>query len=383
MIEYAQWWEQYSLACAGAVANAAKMKQLDGVDSPRKRKAEGFVDGDSGKRRHLETAEDEILLIDRQNSIIMTMNGNSNHVEIVGIGKDLMASWATDGGNGSPLHKSTQQALSDAVTVLETTVGEDEASDHVITQDKKNSSSGDGEAEVCCLVEDAASDGSNKAIGHAASVTRESIPKDVVLISDDEFDEELSGKDDEMDAMQLNSDQMETTKCTVQELDVKREVVITGNGEQGSPLLKEVSVQSKCYGIIEIDDDESIEVTRKEDEAIAMHVNSDPMETTKCTLQELDVKREVVIAGNGEQGSPLLKEVRVQSKCYDIIEIDDDESGEVTSKGEEAIAMHLNSPILDKIASTLREANEESKPGNTTNDERQNSMLKDIMPRNN
>nr|ABA96975.1 expressed protein [Oryza sativa Japonica Group] len=451
-VEYAQWWEPYSSACAAAVANAAKMKQLDGVDCPRKRKAEGFVDGDSGKRRHLEIAEDpedEIPLIDRQNSITMMVNGSSNHVEIVGIGKDSMASWARNGGNGSPLHKSTQQALSDAEAVLETTVGEDEASDHVIAEDKKNSNTGDGESEVCCLVEDAASDDSNKAIGPAASVTRKSIPKDVMVISDDEFDEELSSKDDEMNTIYLSSDPMETTKCTLQKLDVKREVVITGNGEQGSPLLKEVRVHSKCYDIIEINDDESIEVTRKEDEAIAMHVNSDPMETTKCTLQELDAKREVVITGNseqgspvlkevrvhskcydiidinddesievtrkedeaiamhvnsdpmettkctlqeldvkrevvitgdGEQGSPLLKEVRVQSKCYDIIEIDD-ESGEVTSKGEEAITMHLNSPMLDKIASTLREANEESKPGNTS-DKRENSVLKD-MPRNN
>uniref|UniRef100_A0A0E0MX03 Aminotransferase-like plant mobile domain-containing protein n=1 Tax=Oryza rufipogon TaxID=4529 RepID=A0A0E0MX03_ORYRU len=376
-VEYAQWWEPYSSACAAAVANAAKMKQLDGVDCPRKRNAEGFVDGDSGKRRHLEIAEDpedEIPLIDRQNSITMTVNGSSNHVEIVGIGKDSMASWARNGGNGSPLHKSTQQALSDAEAVLETTVGEDEASDYVITEDKKNS-------KVCCLVEDATSDDSNKAIGPAASVTRKSIPKDVVVISDDEFDEELSSKDDEKNTIYLSSNTMETTKCTLQALDVKREVVITGNGEQGSPLLKEVRVHSKCYDIIEINDDESIEVTRKEDEAIAMHVNSDPMETTKCTLQELDVKREVVITGNGEQSSPLLKEVRVQSKCYDIIEIDD-ESGEVTSKGEEAITMHLNSPMLDKIASTLREANEESKPGNTS-DKRENSVLKDIMPRNN
>lgn len=29
-VEYAQWWEPYSSACVGAVANAAKMKQLDG-----------------------------------------------------------------------------------------------------------------------------------------------------------------------------------------------------------------------------------------------------------------------------------------------------------------------------------------------------------------
>uniref|UniRef100_A0A0D9XY91 Aminotransferase-like plant mobile domain-containing protein n=1 Tax=Leersia perrieri TaxID=77586 RepID=A0A0D9XY91_9ORYZ len=411
-VEYKQWWECNSLASAVAVANSGEMEQPPVVDSSRKRMAEGSLDGESSKRRHLEETgvppsdnaderEDEIPLIDRLNGVIMRMNRNSlkgtDPVKFAEIVKDLVLRWVKDGGKGSPLHENSEQALSDAEATLVTAVGEsscvsvnkdrreslqqieDKASDHVIAYDKKDSNSGHGKVKIDRPVDGAASAGSNEATEPAALVPKNSIPKDIGVISDDKFDEVLSGKEGRVDTMHLNSHQMETTKGILQEFDVKSKLLIIGNDEQGCQVLKEAVMQKICVDTIVISDDEADEVTHNEDEVDTIHLDTYRVETTNCTFEELVEKRELVITGNGEQGNPLMKEAVMQNKCVDTIVISDDESDEVTHN-EDEVDGHSKSSNLDRIASTLRESNEESKLVKPISDEQDSLVSKHIMP---
>jgi hypothetical protein len=49
-VQYAKWWEPYSSACDSAIANAAEMKEGYDFVSPAKRKMEGVLAGNSGKK---------------------------------------------------------------------------------------------------------------------------------------------------------------------------------------------------------------------------------------------------------------------------------------------------------------------------------------------
>ena len=55
-VQYAKWWEPYSSACDSAIANAAEMKEGHDFVSPPKRKMEGVLAGNSGKKLRLPVA---------------------------------------------------------------------------------------------------------------------------------------------------------------------------------------------------------------------------------------------------------------------------------------------------------------------------------------
>uniref|UniRef100_A0A0D9WWG2 Uncharacterized protein n=1 Tax=Leersia perrieri TaxID=77586 RepID=A0A0D9WWG2_9ORYZ len=73
-------------------------------------------------------------------------------------------------------------------------------------------------------------------------------------------DDESSKIESKLDVVHVNSHQMEATKDDFQELEAKRELVITENDEQRSPLMMELMKQNNSGYITLSSDDESDEV---------------------------------------------------------------------------------------------------------------------------
>ncbi|VAI37209.1 unnamed protein product [Triticum turgidum subsp. durum] len=227
-VQYAQWWKPYSSACAVAVANAANMKQLNVVVSPRKMKAEGLSGVDCGKKRHLEAGmtlqddtEDKIPLAESPKLRIVSFERHKGRIqrhilkddktkqnsETV---KDLVPRWAGKGRRRAISRRVAVKASSDAEAVLVSEVDkpscgpvsknenfEEQAPSSVIPYDEKNLSSEHGE------VEGAASARSNKGIRAAIGVDVCSNLPDILAISGNELDE-IFRKDSEASAIYMD-----------------------------------------------------------------------------------------------------------------------------------------------------------------------------------
>ncbi|XP_037436319.1 uncharacterized protein LOC119303304 [Triticum dicoccoides] len=275
-VEYAQWWKQYSSACAAAVANAARMKQLNVVViSPRKMKADGLsLSGvDCGKKRHLEAGmtlqddtEDEIPLEERLNSVILKTESQDTEMHILKDGetkqnsetvKDLVPRWAGKGRRRAISRKVAEKAFSDAEAVLVSEVDkpscgpvtknenfEEQALGSVIPCDEKNFSSEHGE------VEGAATARSNKGIRAAIGADMYSNLPDILAISGNELDE-IFRKDSEASAIYMelskltmaasNSDQpneeFERQLVTIRR-DESKEIMVQNNSDYELPTVQ-------------------------------------------------------------------------------------------------------------------------------------------------
>ncbi|CAN6323443.1 unnamed protein product [Urochloa humidicola] len=229
-VKYAQWWEPYSSACATAVANAVNTK-LSVLVNPAKRKMEGLLAADSGKKMHVDTSigihqtapdadedlEDEIPLVERLNSIIKMMSKKHNTECLVkGSEQELIAESsnsfrpisATLGAKSPILHEDCEQALADEFTGSLSTVDgsscgsvtkmalskylqQTEEEGLVISSEEKNNRPECGDFLFHNVVQGAVSSGSDEAItGAAAEVDMlpSPSPEDILVISDCEVE---------------------------------------------------------------------------------------------------------------------------------------------------------------------------------------------------
>ncbi|XP_040246868.1 uncharacterized protein [Aegilops tauschii subsp. strangulata] len=266
-VEYAQWWKQYSSACAVAVANAAKMKQLNVVViSPRKMKAEGLsLSGvDCGKKRHLEAGmtlqddtEDEIPLEERLNSVILktetldtethilkddTTKKNSETV------KDLVPRWAGKGRRRAISRKVAEKAFSDAEAVLVSEV--DKPSCGPVTKNEN--------LEEQASVEGAARPRSNKGIRAAIGVDMYSNLPDILAISGNELDE-IFRKDSEASAIYMELSKLTMATSNSDRPNEERHLVTIRRDEQDCSESKDTTVKEDCdYQLPTVQSDSTI-----------------------------------------------------------------------------------------------------------------------------
>ncbi|KAM3278401.1 hypothetical protein ACQJBY_045956 [Aegilops geniculata] len=313
--EYTQWWKPYSSACAVAVANAARMKQLHVAVAPRTRKAQGLPAVGCGKKRHLEAGmtlqddtEDKIPLEERLNSAILNMERQDTKTHILKddktkqnseIVKDLVPRWAGKGRRRAISRKVAEKALCHSGTVLVSAVDkplcgpvtknehfEEQASDSAITYDEKNLSSEHGE------VEGAATARSNKGTRAAIGMDMYSNLPDILAISGNELDE-IFRKDSEATAiyMELSKLTMATSNSDQPNEEFKRHMVTIRRDEQDCSESKDIMVQKNCdYELPTVQSDSTIrqgpvKVTR----AINVQTNVDVLEGCTDEMQTRNV----------------------------------------------------------------------------------------------
>uniref|UniRef100_A0A0A9EJM8 Aminotransferase-like plant mobile domain-containing protein n=1 Tax=Arundo donax TaxID=35708 RepID=A0A0A9EJM8_ARUDO len=253
-VEYVQWWEPYSLACASVVANAAKMKRLRIYVSPMKRKIEGLPAANSSKKLHVDTATrmpqpapdvaedplDDIPLVERLNRIIKMMPKqqktdclvkSAEKEQIAENANCFIPRSANVGIKKAVLHRNVEQDLSDVATGSASIV-----------------------MELSCGTVATKTQGNDMDIQVLREVAVLRNHDNVVVVSDDEFDE-ATGKEDAIFeeetldedftvTMHLKSPKMETKGSILLESNEERQLVSKINDELDNPMLKDIMVQS-------------------------------------------------------------------------------------------------------------------------------------------
>ncbi|KAF7067886.1 hypothetical protein CFC21_073714 [Triticum aestivum] len=292
-VEYAQWWQQYSSACAAAIANAARMKQLHVT-----------VVG-CGKKRHLEagmslqddTEQDEILLEETHILEDDTAKQNSETV------KDFVPRWAGKGRRRAISRKVAEKAISDAEAILVSEFDkplcgpvtknehfQKQASGSVVTYDEKNLSSEHGE------VKGAASARSNKGIGAAIGADMYSNLPDILAISGNELDE-IFRKDSEASAiyMELSKLTMATSNSDRPNEEFERHLVTIRRDEQDCSESKDIMVPKNCdYELPAAQSDSTLRQgpVNKVTHAINVQTNVDVLEGRIDEMQARNVMAE-------------------------------------------------------------------------------------------
>ncbi|KAM0832672.1 hypothetical protein ACQ4PT_064750 [Festuca glaucescens] len=225
-IEYAKWWEPYSLACATAVANSAKLKEFRALVNPRGENMDVLHDENASK----EKAHPDLVI--KQNS--SSEHGEVAHHHLVKGAVSTTSSKAT----GSATVAHLQSSLEDIMVISDDESDELVGKEHEVGaiqiegNDKANKDASASKKQSGPLLEDCAvvnrkSSGNNKmsssnpvdanpelplsttsskATGSATVAHLQSSLEDIVVISDDESDQ-LVGKEHEVDAMPIEGNE--------------------------------------------------------------------------------------------------------------------------------------------------------------------------------
>ncbi|KAE8771788.1 hypothetical protein D1007_56293 [Hordeum vulgare] len=292
-VEYARWWTPYSSACDVAVADAARMKQLNAAVSPRKRKADDGLSLSPRKRKagggQRQDTETHVLEDGETKQISETV-------------KDLVPRWAGKGRRRVIPRRVAEKALSDSEPVLASSVDkplslcgpvtnnyhfEEQAPGSVILHDEKILSSEHGE------VEGAESATSNKCIAPAIGVDVYSNLPDIPAISDNESDD-ISGQESEASAIYMKLPKLTIATSNSDQPDEEEHVVTIRRDEQDCSESKDIMVQKNCdYELPTVPSDGTLrQVPVKVAHVIHVQTNVDVLEGCIDEVQTRNVMQE-------------------------------------------------------------------------------------------
>ncbi|KAL6878248.1 hypothetical protein ACP4OV_012418 [Aristida adscensionis] len=347
-VEYAQWWEPYSSACATAIASPAKVKDHHVLASPMKRKLEEISAVNTGKRLHVDTAvtmpppdaeedsQDNIPLVERLSVIAKTVcKQYSTECLVKGAHRVLTAQSADSSGlvcasvgaKNAALDKDSAQDLTNSVAVYANIVDESscgsttkkalsrsvqEIKDLDIANEENNCRSEYGGVMLSNALQGAVSSVCNETVGSASEVHMLPTREDIVVISDDERDEATS-EGPEASTMHVKSSMLATEAFTAREENEESQLVGARNHEQKAHVLNEVVVNSNHGNVVVISDDESDEATSNDDVMHTMCLKSAKMATTGSIFHDQNEEKQLINERNDALESPVLKEVTVQS----------------------------------------------------------------------
>uniref|UniRef100_A0A0D9Z9M1 Aminotransferase-like plant mobile domain-containing protein n=1 Tax=Oryza glumipatula TaxID=40148 RepID=A0A0D9Z9M1_9ORYZ len=227
-LEYARWWEPYSLACSTDVSNYANTREPHSLFIPMKRNTEELSGANSCKKQHVDTSVplpgtmedplDEIPLIERLNNIIMVQCARQE--QIADVVKYSVPEFIRGKDNSMIVQQDAEQYLSDSMRVLDSSADESfcgsvtkmeqhisllqskqKAQDHASAYEANNCNS--GQVMIHHGVESAASTGSNEAIEAATTAGMLPTPEDILVTSDEVMMERNCGY--ELDAVLLGA----------------------------------------------------------------------------------------------------------------------------------------------------------------------------------
>ncbi|KAM0905974.1 hypothetical protein ACQ4PT_016975 [Festuca glaucescens] len=250
MIEYAQWWEPYSSACATAVANSAKLKEFRALVIQRGENTKVLHDDNASKE------EGPPDLIIKQNS--STEHGEAAHHYLVKGAVTTTSSKATGSATAAHLQSSLEDIMvisddeSDELVDKEHELGAMEIKGNVeANKDASAPNKQSGPRLEDCAIANRKSSGNNKmsssnpvdtnpelpkgalsttsskASGSATVVPLQSSPEDIVVISDGESDE-LVGEEHEVGATPIEgNNKMSSSNLVDANPELPRRVIST------------------------------------------------------------------------------------------------------------------------------------------------------------
>ncbi|KAJ1294751.1 hypothetical protein BS78_01G170300 [Paspalum vaginatum] len=410
-VQYARWWEPYSLACATVVANAARIKECRDNVSLAKRKFEGIPKANSRKKPHVDAPT----------------RGRPPHIPAV-VNMDPSQSSASPAPTrrsaavtgfvlrACPPHLRFRVMPANAATRMPAPAS-DAASDpidHVPLSERLNSITKMPKQHVAeCLVNGGEQEqvahsvkssiptspsvGAKKAVLHKAiepalsatvvsstiivdesscrSVTKEALAKCI----------QQSREEDHNITNEENNSR--TEHCDVLLHNAFQGAVNTGNNE-GTGAGTAVDMLPTCEDfLVTSDDDECDKSSSKKCEVSTMHLKSH-MSGTKTSL--MGEQNKDINAGKEEQGSQVSKKVSAQGNFGNIVEISDDEIddesskegvvfNEVMCKEGALVTMHLKSPKTEATWTILQDRNEEKQLASERNDEQDILAREEVM----
>jgi hypothetical protein len=410
-VRYAKWWKPYSSACSSAIANAAKMKEGHDFVSPVKRKMEGVLAGNSGKKLRVRVAT---ATQGRPPNIPAGINVYPSQSS--GSHAAIRRATAAPGLvlRACPPHLRFR-AMSATGMPQPAPDAADDPLDHIslserlnyITKMPKQSKTEclvkGGEQErtvksVKIFIPKSPSVGPNKAVLH--KVIEQAFP-DAVASSAIIVDESSCGfvterpqakclqqsKDEDLNTAN-GENSSRTEHCDVVLLNVVQGAVNTGRSEAiGAGAEVDMLSTHEDFLVIS-DDDECDKSSSKGHEVSAMHLKPHMSGAKMSLIGERNEDTKLVDARNDEQDSQVLKKVTTQCNFGDIVEISDDELDEetsqkagvfveATSKEDALSTMHLKSPEMEPTRTILQECNEEKQMVRETNYEQGNGVMKE------
>uniref|UniRef100_A0A0D9VVR1 Aminotransferase-like plant mobile domain-containing protein n=1 Tax=Leersia perrieri TaxID=77586 RepID=A0A0D9VVR1_9ORYZ len=256
-IEYARWWEPYSLACSALVSNYANTKEIPVLFTGSKQNIKELSGANSCKKRK-EDPLDEIPLIERLNNIIVVRS--SKQGQIADVARESVSKFIGGKEKNMIVQQDAEQYLSDSRRVLDSLADESscvsvtkakqrislprskqEARHHALTYVVKTSNS----VQVIFHhdIEGAASTGSNEANEAATTADMPPTLEDILVTSDDNIDEEAYVQEDVLGGINLKSPQMETATSTLFGLNEELNLVGAKNNGHDNPILNEATME--------------------------------------------------------------------------------------------------------------------------------------------
>lgn len=407
-VQYAKWWKPYSSACGSAVANAAKIKEGHDLVSPVKRKMEGVLAGNSGKKVRLRVATATLGCppnIPAGINVYPSQSSGSHaatrraaaapglvlracppHLRFKAVSPTGMPQPLRDAAYDPLDHVSLSERL-DGITKMPKQhntecLVKDSEQERIVKRVKivtpKPPSAGPEKAVLHKVVEQALPDAvaSSAIIHDSSSVFGTERPHARCL---------QQSKDEDLNSANGENISRRTEHCDVVLLNVVQGAVSTVKSEAiGAGT--EVDMLPTHEDLLVVSDGDRCDKSSSMGHEV--HLESHMSGAKMSFIRERNEGTELVDARNDEEDSQVLKEATKQGNFGDTVKFNDDELDKLTRKEARVFveamsnkdapsAMHLKCPEMEPTRTILQECNEEKQMVRETNDEHDNPVMKE------